>query len=158
MPISRRQADDGDVVPFAPYAYGGAHSSMSQSRMLAIVTSSREFTDAEVRVIIWFILNSPGHGLAVRKTAKQIAADLGMTPEGYSRICTRLRKRRILLERDKVGATRFYAISPYLGGRGSGLEQREAVAGCNPPVLPGEEIKAADITPVTRPSRTRRTA
>jgi hypothetical protein len=155
---SRRQAEDGEVVPFAPYAYGGAHSSMSQSRMLAIVTSSKEFTDAEVRVILWFILNSPGHGVAVRKTAKQIAADLGMTPEGYSRICTRLRKRRVLLERDKVGVTRFYAVSPYLGGRGSGAEQREAVAACNPPELPGHEIKAADVTPATRPSRNRRTA
>jgi hypothetical protein len=156
--ISRRQADDGEVVPFAPYAYGGAHSSMSQVRMLAIVTSSKEFTDAEVRVIVYYILTSPGHGLPVRKTARQIAADLGMTPEGFSRISTRLRKRRILLERDKVGVTRFYAVSPYLGGRGSGIEQREAVAACNPPTLPGQEIKAADVTPVTRPSRTRRTA
>jgi hypothetical protein len=155
--MSRRQADDG-VVPFAPYAYGGAHSSMSQTRMLAIVTNSKEFTDAEVRVIVWFILNSPGHGEAVRKTGKQIATEMGMTPEGYSRISSRLRKRRILLERDKVGVTRFYAVSPYLGGRGSGLEQREAVATCNPPELPGQEIKAADVTPALRPSRTRRTA
>ncbi|MFH8797670.1 MarR family transcriptional regulator [Streptomyces sp. NPDC017941] len=131
---------------------------MSQSRMLAIVTNSKDFSGAEVRVILWYILQSPGHGDAVRKTGRQIAAELDMTPEGYSRIVTRLRKRRILLERDKVGVTKFYAINPYLGGRGAGADQREAVAGCNPPELPGHEIKPADITPATRPGRIRRTA
>lgn len=146
-----------DPTPYAPYAYGGAHSSMSQSRMLAIVTNSKDFSNAEVRVIIWFILNSPSHGEAVRKTGRQIAEELGITPEGYSRIVTRLRKRRILLERDRVGVTKFYAVSPYLGGRGPGLDQRQAVAACNPPDLPGHTVNPADITPAAPPSRFRRT-
>ncbi|MCD9145918.1 helix-turn-helix transcriptional regulator [Streptomyces albireticuli] len=146
----------GNVVPSAPYAYGGAHSSGSQARLGAILEDPETFSDAEARVIMWYLFRSPGHGEPVRMMVSDIADRLGMTRQGLTRIVKRLRERRILIERDRVGRTPFYAISPYLGGHGPGLEQRSAIRECNPPEIPAADIKAAPITPVR--STTRRTA
>ncbi|MFE7365914.1 ArsR/SmtB family transcription factor [[Kitasatospora] papulosa] len=145
---------NGDVVPSAPYAYGGPHSNASQNRLAAILEAPGEFTDAEVRVIMWYLMRSPGQGEPVRHTVTDVAAVLGMTRQGLSRIVKRLRERRILVERDRVGRTPFYALSPYLGGQGSGLDQRNAIRECNPPEIPGVDVKAADVAPPTRAAST----
>lgn len=140
----------GDPVPSAPYSYGGPHSNVSQNRLAAILESPGEFTDAEVRVIMWYAVRSTGHNEPVRQTVTDIAKLLGMTRQGLTRIVKRLRERRILTERDRVGRTPFYSLSPYLGGQGSGLDQRDAIRTCNPPEIPGMDIKAADIGPTVR--------
>lgn len=149
---------NGDPVPSAPYAYGGPHSNASQNRMAAIVENPSEFTDAEVRVITFFLFRSPGQGQPVRSTTNEIAEKLGMTRQGYSRIVKRLRQRRILIARETVGRSTFYALSPYLGGQGSGLDQREAIREVNPPELPGMDVKPADVGNVVSVAARRRTA
>ncbi|MFF8911561.1 cyclic nucleotide-binding domain-containing protein [Streptomyces olivaceoviridis] len=148
---------NGDPVPSAPYAYGGRHSNASQNRMAAIVENPGEFTDAEVRVIAFFLFRSPDHGQPVRRTTNQIAASLGMTRQGYSRIVKRLKERRILIAKETVGRTTFYALTPYLGGHGAGLDQREAIREVNPPELPGMDIKPADVENVVSVASRRRT-
>lgn len=44
-----------------------------------------------------------------------------------------LLKRRILIERGRIGNYRLYRISPYIAFHGSGIEQQEAIKSCNPP-------------------------
>lgn len=48
-----------------------------------------------------------------------------------------LLKRRILIERGRIGNYRLYRISPYIAFHGTGIEQREAIKTCNPPDIPG---------------------
>ena len=148
----------GDPVPTAAYNYGGPHSNVSQNRLAAILEAPGEFTDAEVRVIMWYALRSTGHSEPVRRTVTEIAGLLGMSRQGLTRIVKRLRERRILIERDRIGRTPFYGLSPYLGGQGSGLEQRNAIRSCNPPEIPGTDIKAADVAPVRSADTWRRSA
>jgi DNA-binding transcriptional ArsR family regulator len=145
---------EGETTPTAPFAYGGAHSNGSQPRMNAILEDPATFTDAECRVITWYLFNSPGQGEPVRLTATEIAKRLGMSRPGLTRIMKRLRERRILIERDRVGQIPFYALSPYIGGQGPGIAQRAAIRDHNPPDIPGTEIKAAPIATTAAPWRT----
>ncbi|WP_208886702.1 MarR family transcriptional regulator [Streptomyces sp. PBH53] len=126
--------------------------------MSAIVENPGEFTDAEVRVIAFYLFRSPGQGQPVRQTTNEIAAKLGMTRQGYSRIVKRLKERRILIAKETVGRSTFYTLTPYLGGHGSGLDQREAIREVNPPELPGMDIKPADVGNVVSVVSRRRTA
>lgn len=158
MGTSRVHYDEHGVpIPVAHYAYGGAYSSGSQSRLGAILESG-EFTDAEVRVVMWYLFRSPGQGEPVKLTAQEIADRLRMTRQALRRIIKRLEARRILVARGSMGRTTFYAISPYLGGHGSGRDQREAIRSCNPPEIPGTEIKPADVGNVIDVTSRRRTS
>ncbi|MFC9297073.1 hypothetical protein ACFTWH_18005 [Streptomyces sp. NPDC057011] len=64
---------DGETSQTAPFAYGGTHSNGSQPRMNAMLEDPATFTDAECRVITWYLFNSPGHGEPVRRTITEIA-------------------------------------------------------------------------------------
>ncbi|MDV9190949.1 MarR family transcriptional regulator [Streptomyces sp. SR27] len=150
---------DGNVArrPVS-YAYGGAHSNASQARCAELLEDREHFTDAEARVVMWFLMRSPGHGEPIRMSLQQIADRLHLQRPALSNIVKRLKERRVLIPRDKAGRTQFYALNPYLGGLGSAEDQREAIRGCNPPELPTMEIAPADVTAGPRPSTWKRSA
>ncbi|WP_432034464.1 MarR family transcriptional regulator [Streptomyces antibioticus] len=150
---------DGNVARRpASYAYGGAHSNASQARCAEILEDRKNFTDAEARVVMWFLMRSPGHGEPVRMSIQQIADRLQLKRPALSNIVKRLRERRILIPRDKAGRAQFYAVNPYLGGLGSAEDQREAIRGCNPPELPTMEITPAEVVPGARTPTWKRSA
>ncbi|GAB2966229.1 helix-turn-helix domain-containing protein [Streptomyces heilongjiangensis] len=150
--------EHGVPIPVAHYAYGGAYSSGSQSRLGAILENPGEFTAAEVRVIMWYVFRSPGHLEPIKLTLQEIAEAVGITRQALRRIINHLEDRRILLARGSMGRTTFYAISPYLGGQGSGMDQRDAIRSVNPPEIPGTEIKPADVGNVIDVTSRRRTS
>ncbi|WP_432091363.1 hypothetical protein [Streptomyces sp. NRRL F-5630] len=84
-------------------------------------------------MIQWWIGTSPPGMEPLRITGADIAKRVGMTPDAVGKINRALRRRRILIERGRVGSYRFYRISPYIAFHGSGVEQREAITLCNPP-------------------------
>lgn len=149
--------EHGVPIPVAHYAYGGAYSSGSQARLGAILESP-DFTPAEVRVIMWYVFRSPGHLEPIKLTLQEIADAVGITRQALRRIINRLVDRRILLARGSMGRTTFYAISPYLGGQGSGKDQRDAIRTVNPPDIPGMEIKPTDVGNVIDVTSRRRTS
>ncbi|EDY43158.1 conserved hypothetical protein [Streptomyces sp. SPB074] len=135
----RRLVDEatGEVVPYAPYAFsGGGHVQVDKARVAAI-TESRTFTPSQKYLILWWIGTSPPGMEPLRLTGADIAKRVGMTPDAVGKINRALRRRRILIERGRVGSYRFYRISPYIAFHGSGVEQREAITLCNPPDIPG---------------------
>lgn len=126
----------GNQIPTAPYAFSGPHASTDKRRVRAIC-ASKGFTPAEKFLVLWFIGTTPEGMLPVNMTAKDIAGEVGMTPDAVSRMLRKLAKCRVLVRTGKIGHIAMYSISPYVAYHGSGLEQREAVKNWNPPEIPG---------------------
>jgi hypothetical protein len=126
----------GNVVPTAPYAYSGWHTTADKRRVRAIC-ASRAFTPAEKFLVLWFIGTTPPGMAPVNMTATAIAAEVGMTPDSVGRMLRKLARHRIILRTGRIGRISMYSISPYIAYHGSGVEQREAVKSWNPPEIPG---------------------
>ncbi|MBE8478418.1 MarR family transcriptional regulator [Streptomyces sp. 3R004] len=134
----RRVVDEfGNDVPTAPYAYSGWHATVDKERVRAITRKSSGFTPAEKFMVLWFIGASPPGMDPVHRTGKDIAEEVGMTPDALARIMKKLARHRLIVETGKLGRIKLYRISPYIAFHGSGLEQREAVRDWNPPDIPG---------------------
>lgn len=129
-------ADTGESIPYAPYAFAGRHTQVDKARVEAIA-ESRAFTPAEKFLVLWWIGASPPGMEALRATGADIGARVGMTAGAVGKINRKLAKHRILVIRGKTGIYKFYRISPYIAFHGTGVEQREAVKTCNPPDIPG---------------------
>lgn len=55
-------ADTGEAIPYAPYAFSGEHIQVDKARVEAI-TESKEFTPSQKFMVLWWIgVSSPGHG------------------------------------------------------------------------------------------------
>lgn len=129
-------ADTGEAVPYAPYAFSGGHTQVDKARVEAI-TESKEFTPSQKFLVLWWIGVSPEGMAPLRATGADIAKRVGMTADAVGKINRKLLKRRILIERGRIGNYRLYRISPYIAFHGTGVEQREAIKSCNPPDIPG---------------------
>ncbi len=129
-------ADTGEAVPYAPYVFSGGHTQVDKARVEAI-TESREFTPSQKFLVLWWIGVSPEGMVPLRATGADIAKRVGMTADAVGKINRKLLKRRILIERGRIGNYRLYRISPYIAFHGTGVEQREAIKSCNPPDIPG---------------------
>lgn len=129
-------ADTGEAVPYAPYAFSGDHVQVDKDRVRAI-TASTTFTPSQKFLVLWWIGISPAGMEPLRWTGADIAGEVGMTRDAVGKINRALLKRRILLERGRIGRYPLYRISPYIAYHGPGIEQREAIKTCNPPDIPG---------------------
>lgn len=129
-------ADTGEAIPYAPYAFSGEHIQVDKARVEAI-TESKEFTPSQKYMVLWWIGVSPQGMAPLRATGADIAKKVGMTADAVGKINRKLLKRRILIERGRIGNYRLYRISPYIAFHGTGIEQREAIKTCNPPDIPG---------------------
>jgi hypothetical protein len=129
-------ADTGEAVPYAPYAFSGGHTQVDKARVEAI-TESKDFTPSQKFLVLWWIGVSPEGMAPLRATGADIAKRVGMTADAVGKINRKLLKRRILIERGRIGNYRLYRISPYIAFHGTGIEQREAIKSCNPPEIPG---------------------
>ncbi|MCX3061357.1 MarR family transcriptional regulator [Streptomyces beihaiensis] len=138
MGAARRlvDADTGELILYAPYAFSGAHIQVDKARVAAI-TESKEFTPSQKFLVLWWIGISPEGMAPLRATGADIAKKVGMTTDAVGKINRKLFERRILIERGRIGNYRLYRISPYIAFHGSGAEQREAIKTCNPPDIPG---------------------
>ncbi|WP_369214857.1 MarR family transcriptional regulator [Streptomyces flavofungini] len=138
MGAARRlvDADTGEAIPYAPYAFSGKHTQVDKARVEAI-TESKAFSPAQKFLVLWWIGVSP-EGLApLRATGADIGKRVGMTADSVGKINRKLAKHRILIVRGRIGNYKLYRISPYISFHGTGVEQREAVKTCNPPDIPG---------------------
>lgn len=133
-------ADTGEAIPYAPYAFSGDHIQVDKARVEAI-TESKEFTPSQKFLVLWWIGVSPEGMAPLRATGADIAKKVGMTADAVGKINRKLLKHRILIERGRIGNYRLYRISPYIAFHGSGIEQREAIKTCNPPDIPGFDNK-----------------
>lgn len=130
----------GEVIPRAPYAFKGPHAQVDKERVEAI-TESRAFTPAEKFLVLWWIGVSPGGMEPLKATGVDIARRVGMTPDAVGRINRNLARHRILIRCGRIGNYTLYRISPYIAYHGSGIDQREAVRGINPPDIPADKRK-----------------
>ncbi|MEV7415165.1 MarR family transcriptional regulator [Streptomyces sp. NPDC089919] len=130
------QGEPGGQRPTAPYAYGGRHSTLSQTYVGAFLECP-SFTAADKQVACWYLTQSTGHGEPVEETQARIAERLGLNAKALQKIVAKLTAHRILGARGSVGRTRFYAVNPFLGGHGPGRQQREVIKAWRPPVIPG---------------------
>ncbi|MFD6294339.1 MarR family transcriptional regulator [Streptomyces sp. NPDC060235] len=135
-------ADTGEPVVSAPYAFSGRHTQVDKARVEAI-TESKAFTPSQKFLVLWWIGVSPEGLEPLRATGADIARRVGMSPDAVGKINRKLAKHRILIVRGKIGNYSFYRISPYIAFHGTGIEQREAVKTCNPPDIPGFDDKNA---------------
>jgi hypothetical protein len=129
-------ADTGELVPYAPYAFSGRHVQVDKARVAAI-TESRAFTPSQKFLVLWWIGVSPEGIDPLRATGADIAKQVGMSTDAVGKINRKLAKHRILIVRGRIGNYNFYRISPYIAFHGTGIEQREAIKICNPPDIPG---------------------
>jgi hypothetical protein len=129
-------AETGEAVPYAPYAFSGRHTQVDKARVEAI-TESKAFTPSQKFLVLWWIGVSPEGMEPLRATGADIAKRVGMSTDAVGKINRKLAKHRILIVRGRIGNYNFYRISPYIAFHGTGLEQREAVKTCNPPDIPG---------------------
>lgn len=129
-------ADTGEAIPYAPYAFAGDHIQVDKARVEAI-TVSKDFTPSQKYLVLWWIGVSPEGMAPLRATGADIAKKVGMTADAVGKINRNLLKRRILIERGRIGNYRLYRISPYIAFHGTGIAQREAIKTCNPPDIPG---------------------
>jgi len=129
-------ADTGEPIPYAPYAFSGRHTQVDKARVEAI-TESRAFTPSEKFLVLWWIGVSPEGMEPLRATGADIAKRVGMSTDAVGKINRKLTKHRVLVIRGRIGNYNLYRISPYIAFHGTGLEQREAVKACNPPDIPG---------------------
>ncbi|MEU3098759.1 MarR family transcriptional regulator [Streptomyces sp. NPDC006967] len=136
-------ADTGEVVPYAPYAFSGRHTQVDKARVEAI-TESKAFTPSQKFLVLWWIGVSPEGMDPLRATGADIARRVGMSTDAVGKINRKLVQHRILIVRGRIGNYNLYRISPYIAFHGTGLEQREAVKTCKPPEIPGFN----EMTPV----------
>jgi hypothetical protein len=129
-------ADTGEAVPYAPYAFSGRHAQVDKARVSAI-TESKAFTPAQKFLVLWWIGVSPEGMEPLRATGADIGRRVGMTADAVGKINRKLAAHRILIVRGHIGNYKLYRISPYISFHGTGIEQREAVKTCNPPEIPG---------------------
>ncbi|GAP52374.1 MarR family transcriptional regulator [Streptomyces azureus] len=129
-------AETGEAIPHAPYAFSGRHTQVDKARVEAI-TESKAFTPSQKFLVLWWIGVSPEGMEPLRATGADIAKRVGMSTDAVGKINRKLAKHRILIVRGRIGNYNFYRISPYIAFHGTGLEQREAVKTCNPPDIPG---------------------
>lgn len=127
----------GEPIPFTTFHYGGGFSTLSQ-RLMSAILESDDFSQADKLITSWYITNAVGFTKPVRITGANLARKLGYERETVSRSITRqLAPRRILIKRGKFGNSSLYGISPYLGGKGPSVDQRQAIKEVNPPEIPG---------------------
>ncbi len=129
-------ADTGEPIPYAPYAFVGKHTQVDKTRVEAI-TESCSFTPSQKFLVLWWIGVSPEGMEPLRATGADIGRRVGMTADAVGKINRKLVKHRILVIRGRIGNYKLYRISPYISFHGTGIEQREAVKTCNPPDIPG---------------------
>src|SRR5689334_521884 len=70
-------ADTGEAIPYAPYAFSGEHIQVDKARVEAI-TESREFTPSQKYMVLWWIGVSPQGMAPLRATGADIAKKVGM--------------------------------------------------------------------------------
>ncbi|WP_189828241.1 MarR family transcriptional regulator [Streptomyces finlayi] len=134
--VSGVDADTGEAAPYAPYAFSGDHIQVDKAWVEAI-TESREFTPSQKFLVLWWIGISPLGMEPLRATGADIGKRVGMTGDAVGKINRKLLKRRILIERGRIGNYKLYRIGPYIAFHGTGIEQREAIKSCRPPDIPG---------------------
>ncbi|MCX5367243.1 MarR family transcriptional regulator [Streptomyces sp. NBC_00124] len=147
MGAARRlvDADTGEAIQYASYAFTGDHIQVDRARVAAI-TESKDFTPSLKVMVLWWIGLSLQGMAPLRATGADIAKKVGMTADAVGKINRKLLKQRILIERGRIGNCRLYRISPYIAFHGTGIEQREAIKTCNPPDIP----RACPMGQVTR--------
>ncbi|MFB9523098.1 MarR family transcriptional regulator [Streptomyces cremeus] len=104
-------ADTVEAVPYVPYAFSGDHIQVDKARIEAI-TESREFTPSQKFLVLWWIGISPAGMEPLRATGADIGKRVGMTGDAVGKINRKLLKRRILIERGRIGNYKLYRISP----------------------------------------------
>src|SRR3954465_7878462 len=134
-------ADTGEAIPYAPYAFSDGHTQVDKARVEAI-TESKEFTPSQKFLVLWWIGVSPEGMEPLRATGADIAQRVGMSTDAAGEINRKLAQHptlehRSLVIRGRIGNYNFYRISPYIAFHGTGMEQREAIKTCNPPHIPG---------------------
>ncbi|MBD0688837.1 replication initiation protein, RepL1 [Streptomyces sp. CBMA123] len=135
----RRRApadENGELLPFAPFAFYSGHANVDKERVRAICRSNK-FTPGEKFMVLWWIGTSPEGMEPVVMTGADIGKEVGMTADAIGRISRKLLKHRILVAVGTFGNSKLYRITPYIAFHGPGYDQREAVKRFNPPDIPG---------------------
>ena len=89
-------ADTGEAIPYAPYAFTGDHVQVDKARVAAI-TESKDFTPSQKFMVLWWIGLSPQGMAPLRATGADIAKKVGMTADAVGKINRKLLKQRVLV-------------------------------------------------------------
>ncbi|WP_328406369.1 transcriptional regulator (plasmid) [Streptomyces sp. NBC_00390] len=126
----------------------GRHVNVGKA-LLAKVWHKDSGYDQNARDILGFyIAHAPEGGEPLRMTFKEISQTLGVQPNTVQQCITQLHAGGLLLEKEKIGRVKFFALNPRAAYDGSAAAQVAATKEARHPVVPAPTAAS--------PKRTRR--
>ncbi|MFJ5645802.1 transcriptional regulator [Streptomyces sp. NPDC093223] len=129
--LQRKTAPRYDWRPFP-----GRHVNVAKGLMARVWHKDSGYNQNERDVLGFFLAHSPEAGEPLRMTFKEISELLGVRQDTVRKSVERLHTGGLLLEKEKIGRVRFFAVNPRAAFDGSASAQVEATKVARHPVVP----------------------
>lgn len=116
--------------------YPGRHVNVAKALMARVWHKDSGYTQNDRDILGFFLAHAPEASDPLRMTFKEISQLLGLRQDTVRKSVERLHAGGLLLEKEKIGRVRFFAVNPRAAFDGSATSQVEATKVARHPVVP----------------------